>query len=75
MIYDWEKLYNESIQNEFNQFRYISMFPMYELYNIDESDFIMMQKMVTHGIIIPIEIKEIEEINGTGTCVCNYRKY
>lgn len=64
MMYDWEKINDEYVSNEFKPLKSLTLFPTYELFNIDNLDYNYMQQMISCNIIIPITF---EEDNGEDT--------
>ena len=65
MMYDWKKINDDFKLEEFRPLKTMSMiFPTFDLFNIDESDYAHMQHMISCNIIIPITF---EEDNGKDT--------
>ena len=62
MMYDWERLHEESEKDLFNPLKSINLnYPIFELFNIDPVDFDYMKKMINSNIIIPITDEEPNE--------------
>jgi len=66
MMYDWEKIYNECVSNEFKPLKSLNIYPTYEIFNIDNTDYNHMQHLISCNIIIPITFEEDdgEDTNG-----------
>ena len=62
MMYDWERLHKESERDLFKPLKSMNLtYPIFELFNIDPTDFDYMRKMINSNIIIPITDEEINE--------------